>query len=135
MKHLITISFALAIMFGSINLQAQTSKKRNTVSSKIEVYYFHFTRRCHTCETIESETKKDVEILYPDQIKKGSTTFQAINLDDESSKKLAERLKVSGQSLLIVKGTKQVDLTDKAFMYATTNPEKLKAEIQKAIDN
>jgi hypothetical protein len=29
---------------------------------------------------------------------------------------------------------KRFDLTDKAFMYARTSPEKLKAEVKKAID-
>jgi len=136
MKQLMTLSFALIMLMGSLSCGAQTKKtvKATAVSSKVEVYYFHFTRRCHTCETVESESKKAVSALYPDQVKKGTTTFQAINLDEESSKKIAERLKVSGQSLLVVKNGKQKDLTDKAFMYATTTPEKLQAEIKKAID-
>jgi len=138
MKQLLTFSFALMMIVGNMSCDAQTSKKQvkgNEVSSKVEVYYFHFTRRCHTCETVEAESKKAVETLYPEQVKKGIITFQALNLDDESSKKITEKLKVSGQSLLIVKGGKQIDLTDKAFMYATTTPEKLKAEIKKAIES
>lgn len=138
MKNLLSLGLALLMMLGILSCNAQSNQKADakaTVSSKVEVYYFHFTRRCHTCETVESESKKAVETLYPDQVKKGSTTFQAVNLDDESSKKIAEKLNVSGQSLLIVKGGKQIDLTDKAFMYATTTPDKLKAEIKKAIES
>jgi len=136
MKQLMTLGFAFIIMIGSYSCNAQTKKQEQTsvATQKVEVYYFHFTRRCHTCESVEAESKKAVETLYPEQVKKGTTTFQALNLDDESSKKIAEKLKVSGQSLLIIKGGKQVDLTDKAFMYATTSPEKLQAEIKKAID-
>ena len=137
MKQLLTLSCALVMMLGSLACDAQTSKNQTkaNVATRVEVYYFHFTRRCHTCETVEAESKKAVETLYPEQVKKGTTTFHALNLDDESTKKIAEKLKVSGQSLLVVKGGKQVDLTDKGFMYATSNPEKLKAEIKKAIDN
>jgi antitoxin component of MazEF toxin-antitoxin module len=137
MKQLMTFSFALVMLMGSLKCGAQTTNKqaKANVSARVEVYYFHFTRRCHTCESVEAESKKAVEALYPDQVKKGTTTFQAINLDDESSKKIAERLKVSGQSLIVVKNGKQKDLTDKAFMYATTTPEKLQAEIKKAIES
>ena len=137
MKQLLSLSFALMVMLGSLSCEAQTNKKqaKANVATKVEVYYFHFTRRCHTCETVEEESKKAVEALYPEQVKKGTITFQALNLDDESSKKIAEKLKVSGQSLLVVKGGKQIDLTDKAFMYATTTPDKLKAEIKKAIES
>jgi len=137
MKQLLSLGIALIMMLG-MSCNAQTSKKQTSgtnVSSKVEVYYFHFTRRCHTCESVEAESKKAVETLYPEQVKKGTVTFQALNLDDDSSKKIAEKLQVSGQSLLVVKGGKQVDLTDKGFMYATSSPEKLQAEIKKAIDN
>jgi len=41
---------------------------------------------------------------------------------------------VEGQSLLIISGNKQIDLTDKAFMYAKGNPEKFKQELKKTID-
>jgi len=137
MKSIVMFGLALVMMVGNLSCEAQTTKKqaKAIVSAKVEVYYFHFTRRCHTCESVEAESKKAVETLYPEQVKKGSTTFQALNLDDDSSKKIAEKLKVSGQSLLVVKAGKQVDLTDKGFMYATSNPEKLQAEIKKAIES
>lgn len=137
MKSIVMFGFALIMMVGSFSCEAQTSKKqaKATVAAKVEVYYFHFSRRCHTCESVESESKKAIETLYPEQVKKGTTSFKALNLDDASTKKIAEKLKVSGQSLLVVKGGKQVDITDKGFMYATSSPEKLKAEIKKAIDN
>lgn len=134
MKQLLTLSFTLFILFGSVSCNAQTSKKQTVAAAKIEVYYFHFTRRCHTCESVEAESKKAVETLYADQVKKGTVTFQALNLDDESSKKIAEKLQIGGQTLLVVKGDTKIDLTDKAFMYATSSPEKLQAEIKTAID-
>jgi predicted DNA-binding transcriptional regulator len=36
---------------------------------------------------------------------------------------------------LILGGGKRIDLTDIGFLYATTKPEKLKAELKKEIDN
>jgi len=136
MKLIVTLSMAL-MMLGSISCNAQVDKKndvKSNVTEKIEVYYFHFTRRCHTCETVENESRKAVEALYPTQMKNGQITFQAINLDDESSKAAAAKAKAEGQSLLIIKGTTRIDLTDKGFMYAVSSPDKLQAEIKKAVD-
>lgn len=102
--------------------------------SKIEVYYFHYSRRCATCNTVESETKKAIATLYPEQFKNGAITFRSVNLDEKSSEQLAKKCKAEGQSLLVVSGNKRADITDKGFMYAKNNPDKLKAEIKKTID-
>jgi hypothetical protein len=36
--------------------------------------------------------------------------------------------------MFMFSGDKRVDLTDKGFMYANESPDKLKAEIKKAVD-
>jgi len=141
MKKFVLISMAIIASISVIALfsfkganNPINEKTTITAADKVEVYYFHFTRRCVTCQAVEDESKKAVELLYPDQVKKGTVTFKAINLDDESSKPVAERFKVSGQSLLIISGEARIDLTSEGFMYARSNPDKLKEEIKKAID-
>ena len=101
---------------------------------KVEVFYFHLTRRCVTCQAVENESRKAIEALYPEQVKKGNVSFTSLNIELEGSKAVAERCKVTGQTLLVLSGDVRVDLTDKGFMYATTSPDKLKAEIKKTID-
>src|SRR5665647_2929149 len=130
MKKII-LSFSLVVL-GVMAMYAQTAKKEtsNAASDKIEAYYFHFNARCETCRAVESEAKADILSLYP-----GRATFQAINLDETSSKAIAEKLKVSGQTLLIVKGNKQINLTNEGFLLATTNPSKLKSIIKQKVDN
>jgi hypothetical protein len=137
MKNLMVLSFALLLILGGISCNAQGSKKleaKVVASSQIEVYYFHFTRRCMTCNAVETESKKAVEAMYPKLVKSGKITFKAINLDDTSSKAAAEKCRAEGQSLLVIGGGKRIDLTSQGFMYAISNPEKLKAELKKAID-
>lgn len=137
MKRILMISFALVMILGSFSCNAQNNRKpgiSKTISSKVEVYYFHFTRRCMTCTAVEAESKKAIESLYPEQVKKGTITFKGINLDDESSKAEAKKCQASGQSLLIINGKKRFDLTSQGFMYAKNNPDKLKKEIKKTID-
>jgi hypothetical protein len=115
---------------------AQTNKNEAKTAStdKIEAYYFHFTSRCVTCRTVESETKQNIENLYPDMVKQGKMSFQAINLDDASGKTIAEKFQISGQTLLLVKGTKKINITNEGFMYARTNPAKFKSIIKEKVD-
>jgi len=136
MKKHISITILAVIISSFFSANSQTTKATKVISkpSKVEVYYFHYTRRCVTCQAVETETQKSILALYPLQAKKGLITFKSINLDDKSSESIATRCKAEGQSLLITSSNKRVDLTDKAFMYAKSNPVKLKAELKKTID-
>lgn len=135
MKSILMLTFALSIVLGSFSCNAQNTKKdaKSSASTKVEVYYFHFTARCATCHAVEDNSKAAFESLYPDKVKKGEYAFKGLNLDDTSSKAIAEKLGVGGQTLLVVCGNKKVDLTSKGFMYAH-NPDKIKEEIKKAVE-
>ena len=130
----------LVIAFGVIiatSCNGQNNSKKEvaaTKGDKVEAYYFHFTGRCVTCKTVEAEAKKNIETLYPEQVKLGKVTFQAINLDEDSSKELAEKLGISGQTLLIVSGNQKINITTDGFMYARSNPDKFKQIIKEKID-
>ena len=126
------------LFFGAmLSCDAQSSKTETEEgvigTDKIEVYYFHNTRRCATCNAVEDVTKSTLEESYPEQMQKGVITFQSLNIEEDANEPLARELHVSGQTLLFVKNGKKKDLTNDAFMYARTNPEKLKEKIQKTI--
>lgn len=127
---------ALAFIISTFALQAQGAKKtvKTASAKKIEAYYFHFAARCVTCKTVEAEAKKNLETLYPQLAKKGLITFQSINLDENSSEAIAKKLDVSGQTLLLVKGNKKVNITNEGFLYARSNPEKFKAVMKEKVD-
>ncbi len=131
---LVIISFVSVT--ASCNSQVRDENKQEQVAGadQIEVYYFHFTRRCATCNAVEDETQVALKKLYPKEFNDGDIVFLTINLEDEENKALAEKLLVSGQSLLIVRGDQKVDLTDDGFKYARSSPEKLHASIKAAID-
>lgn len=133
MKKSISITILAVIIASFFSANSQTAKVTKVVS-KVEVFYFHYSRRCVTCQAVETETKKSILALYPLQAKKGLITFTSINLDEKSSESIAAKCKAEGQSLLITSSKKRVDLTDKAFMYAKSSPLRLKAELKKTID-
>jgi hypothetical protein len=107
----------------------------NPKEEQIKVYYFHFTVRCVTCKTVEEQAKNNVQILYPREIKGGTITFQSINLDESAGKALGEKLKISGQTVLLVKGNEKIKLTNEGFLYAISNPDKFKTIMKTKIDN
>lgn len=136
MKKVIFLSVALFMFMGSFHAIAQTTKKQSDkmpATPKVEVYYFHYSTRCATCHAVEDNSKKALEALYPEKVKSGTYSFKAVNLDDDSSKALAKRLNVGGQSLLVVCADKKVDLTSKVFLYAQ-DLNKIKMEIKKTVD-
>jgi len=138
MKNLVLVlAIALASIFNfSAKAQSTEDQSTSTVTktADIEVYYFHNTRRCATCNAVEQVTRETLEEGYPEQMKSGVITFQSLNIEEGETEALAKKLGVSGQTLLIVKGDKKTDLTNDAFMYARTKPDKLKEKVKNAID-
>lgn len=133
MKRQLFLSLLVVFTLGIFPTDAQT--KKATSDTKIEVYYFHSTRRCITCNAVESVTKDAIAQLYPTQMKSGQITFKSINLDEKGNEAILKKCKTEGQSLLFLAKNKRIDLTDKAFMYAKNSPNKLKAEVKKTVDS
>ncbi|MDP2338905.1 MAG: nitrophenyl compound nitroreductase subunit ArsF family protein [Bacteroidota bacterium] len=100
-----------------------------TKPSGVEVYYFHSTNRCATCMAVEAVTKEALKQYYGDQI-----TLKSINREEDTNNPLIKKHQISRQTLLVLKGVKTVNLTNDAFMYARTNPDKLKAKIKETIE-
>ena len=136
MRKLFLISFVLITLVG-ISCNAQTNRKPAPAVSKngnVEVYYFHMTTRCVTCKTVEAEARKNVEMLYADQVKAGKISFTALNLEEATGKSVGEKLGVNGQTLLIVKGDQKINITNEGFLYAVSQPQKLTEVMKSKID-
>lgn len=134
MKAFTFLSLTLLLLtFGT----ACTSNASNTGDSettlltaeKVEVFYFHNARRCHTCKTVEEVSRESLKDLYGETV-----DFHVYSLDEAAGEQKAEELGVSGQTLLIVGGDKKINITNQGFMNATRNPEKLKQIIKEKID-
>lgn len=124
----ILLTFSL---YHPVSAQTEKNSETSKVTSteKVMVYYFHYTRRCATCNAVESVTKEALEELYGNKV-----VFTSINLDEKEGEKKGKSLKVSGQTLLITAGDKQINITTEGFMNARSNPDKLKEIIKEKID-
>ena len=125
MKRTIMMGFAMMMILGSFVCNAQNNKKpvaAKTAAQKIEVYYFHFTRRCPTCVAVESESKKDLSILYPEQFKKGMITFKSINLDEKGNEAIAKTCQASAKVFWLLAVKKEQTLLQKDSCMPATLP-------------
>jgi len=128
--------FICVLLMGAANIQAQNTsvnEEQSIATTKVEVYYFHNTRRCATCQSVESVTKETLEETYPEEMKNGEIIFQSLNIEEDENEALAKELEIAGQTLLFIKDGKKKDFTNDAFMYARSNPDKLKKKIKQFI--
>ncbi len=125
--------FAFATLGTAQAAPADKESEGTSLNPKVEVYYFHYSRRCASCINVEKTTKEIIEAAYASQMEKGELVFGSVNLDDPESRALAERCGATGQSILVVSGDQRFDLTSQGFMNAR-NPDRYGQEIKKVID-
>jgi len=125
----------VAVTLSACNAQTSQDRKATVAGTdELQVVYFHFTKRCATCNAVETETKMALDSFYPEKLKDGAIAFSSLNLEEEDGKEMAEQFKVSGQTLLLVKGEQMVNLTNEGFMNARTNPGKFHEILKSNID-
>ena len=145
MKKILIFSFMVvlvATIFSCGNsTDKKTDKKENVISkteisdNTIQAYYFHGSIRCHTCVSVDKNTEQYLKDLFPVKMDKGEIIFKSINIDENEMPDLVKKYQIYGQTLLFIKGNTVINLTDDAFKYVTTNPEKWKQIIEKRIND
>lgn len=101
----------------------KTDSKEEISSNDTKIIYFHFTRRCITCKSVE-------KIAHSVANKHKQVSFKSYNIEDEEVKQIAQEYGVSGQALLVIKANKVENLTTYAFMNAKTRPEMLANKLE-----
>ncbi|MFV0598575.1 MAG: nitrophenyl compound nitroreductase subunit ArsF family protein [Bacteroidales bacterium] len=131
MKKLTLI--VLSIFF-SLSLFAQETKK-----DFVQVYYFHRTERCATCNAIEDGVTSVLNSSYKKDLQKGNIIFSSINYEEDTNSAIIKSYEIENPTLLIIYNKKDkkefIDLTDDAFSYARTNPSKFKKIFKSKIND
>jgi hypothetical protein len=129
-KKVLTL-IVLSLLIGTTLLGQNPTKK-------LEVIYFHATRRCPTCMAIEENTRKALDTYFSNQLKGGTIKLTVINVDEDTNKSIAEKYEATGSALFLTvtnsgKETK-TDMTDYAFSYARNNPAKFMTGLKDKIN-
>ena len=120
----------------SVNAQDKTPEKE-TIKTKIEVYYFHGYRKCKTCIEVGRISEEYLNKEYGKQMKTGIATFKELNFEEKENAKIVEELEVSGSALFVRKiengKVSAKDLTGTAFMWALVNPAKVESALEEEL--
>jgi hypothetical protein len=138
MKTFFVLLFSM-LLFPGISAcgQSQAEEQQNRAvsesSNAVEVYYFHFTRRCVSCVNVQKATEKVLKDHYREELENGSIVYHEVNLSEPGSMKIAEKLGVGRQALLVTSGNEKYDLTMQGFMLASRDYDQFKATLDEAI--
>jgi hypothetical protein len=67
------------------------------------VYYFHGTRRCFSCITVENNAAQVIEDNFQQQITDGSLKWMPLNMDDSGNKEITEKFGIKTNTLVVAK--------------------------------
>jgi hypothetical protein len=92
MKKLLLFSLILT-SFNFLGVCQQKQKKLSNQKNKIQVYYFHGTRRCSGCINAEKAAVNALNALYKKELDKGIIKFESINIEEDKNKNLLKNTK------------------------------------------
>ncbi|NJO92508.1 MAG: hypothetical protein HC831_28700 [Chloroflexia bacterium] len=112
-------------------IKEETNNETSTDIVKVEkasLVYFHFTKRCATCNAIKS-VSEEVAKTYADK-----ADYIEYNLDEVEGEEMGKKMNADGQTYYLVFGDSKIDLTEEAFLNAKSNPDKFKAILKEKLD-
>ena len=123
------ILFLVLVLVAGMTSFAQDTKPI-TDKTKLLVYYFHITNRCHTCTTIEATTRKVLLANFQEELNKGIIVFNTFNVDSTENEAMCKKYDAYGATLALTKlkdgKEKIVDMSN--FAFSKINNEKLFTE-------
>lgn len=140
MKRLFSIGIVLLSLMGcgGRNVQKSTeSTLENSSDAAVEVFIFHAAQRCATCKAIDAVVAEVLENDFSDDVKAGKIVFRDVDGSKQENRELLTKYEIYSTSLVLDAGGTVTNLTNDAFQYARSNPDKLKeilrANISKAL--
>jgi hypothetical protein len=66
------------------------------------VYYFHGTKRCRTCRTIEAFTKEAVESAFASELEAGEVEIRTVNVEAAGNEHFVDDYELATRSVVLV---------------------------------
>jgi hypothetical protein len=77
---------------------------------KTVVYYFHATKRCKTCRTIESYAEDAIRSGFPDEVASGKIEWRTVNLDYPENEHFIDDYELATRTVVLVDRENGVDV-------------------------
>ena len=101
--------------------------------AKVQVLLFHAAQRCATCRAIEAATKEVLDADFAQQVKDGIVVLWDIDGSLRENEALVDKYEVISTSIFVDDEGKVTNLTNDAFSYARTEPERFKEILRSTI--
>lgn len=112
-------------------------QSKSLPSSRVVVYYFHRTQRCHTCLTLEKFSREAVEKIYQKELKSGKLEFKALNIELPENEHFISDFDLYGSALIVARydDKKLAEFKDLAEIWTFAGePEKFNEYVKGEID-
>jgi len=70
--------------------------------SKVVVYYFHATRRCWTCKTIEAYSEEAIRTGFSEQLESGAMEWRTVNIDEPENQHFVDDFQLATRTVVLV---------------------------------
>jgi hypothetical protein len=81
---------------------AVSSAAENSSENAVIAYYFHYTRRCATCNKIEELSNRVINERFADELGDGRLIWKVLNVEEPDYKHFEEDYNLISQSVVIV---------------------------------
>jgi hypothetical protein len=75
---------------------------KTDAGNKVIVYYFHATRRCLTCKTIEAYSEEAIKSGFAEDLESGSMEWRAVNVDEPENKHFIDDFQLATKTVVLV---------------------------------
>ena len=97
----VCVAVWLILAYGTSSATPPPSNNSTGLAERVDIVYFHPTRRCSSCLWLEAGTNYTVQNHFKDELDSGKLTFQVINIDDEANSDIIEKYGAFTSSLFI----------------------------------
>ena len=81
-------------------------------AGRVDVVYFHRTKRCYSCTYAEEQTRYTLETYFINELESGKITFKSIDIQDEGNSAIIEKYGAYTSQLFIntaINGTEHIE--------------------------
>ncbi|MBI5326424.1 MAG: hypothetical protein HZB41_14325 [Ignavibacteriae bacterium] len=104
MKKLCKTLFILIIFFCNSYLFSNDNQTR------IDIFYFHATIRCHTCLTIEDFIKKSVWMSFEKELKDSTILLASLDFLQPENEQFQEKYNFDTQTLIVSRKVNGIEI-------------------------
>ncbi len=84
------------------NMIDNGSEKKKAPEHQVIAYYFHGTRRCVTCQTIEAYAEESLRGEFSGELESGKLVWQPVNVDTPENKHFIQDYQLTTRSVVLV---------------------------------